>query len=168
MSAVDLLSSACVELQIADMQKPGVYVLLWRGVVQYVGESSNVLARVGMHCRSFDFDRILYIPEGNKRERRAIEAAIARRFAPPMSSVFSRRDQDRDVEILARFGLEPDADNARLVGERTDACWSRGTQSKASSARSRAFHSRILWNAVRPLLRHTSVPSTPVARRKRA
>lgn len=176
-SALESLAASCAELRFADLVRPGVYVLLLSDAVQYVGESSNVLGRVGMHSRSFEFDRILFLAETNKRERRAIESALARRFAPPMGSVYSRKDIDRDQEILARFGLEPDHDNARIVAERMAACWpeeSRRGVIEAAHERKRrrlsferryrvrwircwrtrgrkiaAFH---LWSAVKPLL----------------
>lgn len=179
-SPLDSLAAGCAELHLVDVRKPGVYILLDGNSVAYIGESNNVLARVGMHARAFAFDRILYVAEASKRERRAIESALARRFAPSMSDVFSRRDVNRDVEILSRFGLTPDAENARLIGERASACWSKESRESTSRAikfhaerrrklkarfqklgiawnkswrvRDRLVYSRLLWNAIKPLI----------------
>lgn len=180
MSPIDSLALLCTELTVADLIKPGVYVLLRDGAVEYIGESSNVLARVGMHSRAFAFDRILYLAEESKRMRRAIEGALARRFNPTQCSIFSRRDQDRDEEILARFGLEIDAENARIIAERAASCWSTEARANAANAsresalarkkekkyfaklgiawskswwtRGRRLSARHLWNAVKPYL----------------
>lgn len=135
MTPIDSLAAACAELSIADLVKPGVYILLLDGAIVYIGESGNVLARIGGHAKSIAFDRILWIAEADKRERRAIESALARRFAPPNCDVYSRRDEDRDAEILARFGLEPDTENARIISERTAACWPEESKRRAALER---------------------------------
>lgn len=135
--SIAALAGACPELTVTDLIKPGVYVLIRDGAVVYVGQSNNVLARVGMHCKSFAFDRVFYIPEPQKQERLAIEGALARRFNPPKSNVVSSRHQARDAEILARFGLELDATNAAAMRARVAACWPASTTIEA--------HSKAIW-----------------------
>lgn len=180
LEALESLAASCTELHLVELIRPGVYVLLSGQGVEYIGESNNVLARVGMHSRAFEFDRILYFAESNKRERRAIEGALARRFNPARCRVFSKRDRNRDKSILERFGLQPDAENARIVTERASACWSAEARANAARAhrenaarrkkeqkrfarlgvtwsknwltRRRRLTARHFWNAVRPLL----------------
>lgn len=145
MTDVEVLAARCAELSIADLRKPGVYVLLDADDVVYIGESNNVLGRIGAHSKTFAFDRILYVAEQDKRQRRAIEAALARRFAPPNCDVYSRRDQERDAEILGWFGLTPDADNAQRMNDRASACWPIESRQKAarSSTYFRAYKGAI-------------------------
>lgn len=142
MTAASWLALSCVELNLGELTKPGVYVLFCEGDVVYVGESKNVLSRVGQHSIRFRFDRAIYWPERKKRERLAVEGALIRRFNPIYSCKCSFKEQHRDAEILARFGLTPDPDNASKVKARVSACWS--PETRINTART-----NVRWRALK-------------------
>ncbi len=137
MTPFESLAAHCSELNLADLRKPGVYILFSAGKIIYIGESNNVLCRVGQHAGALNFDRVLYFAEVDKRERRAIESALTRRFDPSCSSVFSRRDEARDVETLERSGPSYDPHCAQPANERAAA--SRTPQARLPGARVNCF-----------------------------
>lgn len=98
----------------ADLElSAGVYMLYRGERVVYVGQGGNVFARIGTHRRSFEFDFATWMPIASKRDRYAYEAALVRRFNPSLTTRCSS-DEERDLEILARLGLDPDP-GARLA-----------------------------------------------------
>lgn len=62
----------------------GVYHLLRRGKLIYIGQTVNIWARIGAHQRRFRFDRVEFFPcEKGKLLR--LEAEHIRRHLPPQN-----------------------------------------------------------------------------------
>lgn len=123
MSAVASLAEICAEVPLPEPSKRGVYILIHQGDIVYIGQSTNVLGRIGMHVSKFEFDRVLWIPASSSPERMAIEGALIRRFNPRHCRRCSKKYIKQDKEILARFGLEPDPVAAAESKRRNDECF---------------------------------------------
>jgi hypothetical protein len=97
----------------ADQTTGHVYVLLSGDEVTYVGQTTGLAQRLNTHRRGTcneepkKFDRVFAL-EVLVKDLRAIEAALIRRFNPPGVGGGAMKDETRDEEILARFGLKPD------------------------------------------------------------
>lgn len=65
----------------------GVYLLLHRGEVQYIGMSTDVMARVGQHRRRHpgSFDEVAFVAVSEEHMER-VEAFLIARFNPPHNS----------------------------------------------------------------------------------
>ena len=92
-------------VRIPLVRQPAIYFLLKDGAVQYVGQSQNILGRVGAHLRSSDFDEIAFVPvplsELNAAERRYIAA-----LKPPLNRTAGiltdepRKLKSRSLEVV--------------------------------------------------------------------
>jgi hypothetical protein len=114
------LLAQMAEVDLAPLldQRKFIYVLVLGDEIVYVGQTGNVLQRCLAHrsgatyangrvmCAVKEFDRAFQI-EVAVGDVDAYEGALIRRFNPRYCGA-SRADESRDVEILARFGLEPD------------------------------------------------------------
>lgn len=94
----------------------GVYFLLKRGRVMYVGQGANIYARIALHLQSYSFDGAFWIPVEHE-ELDAAEGAFTRYFNP-LWVHHTPADESRDAEILSRYGLEPNASNRDAFVER--------------------------------------------------
>lgn len=61
--------------------QPGIYFLIRRDVVVYVGQSTSPICRLGQHAFSIDFDSFMVLPCPRKHLV-ALEAAYIRMFKP--------------------------------------------------------------------------------------
>lgn len=122
---LESISAICREISI-DIERrwnPGVYLLIRAGDVVYVGQSKDVDQRVLFHVSDqrrrrrghMKFDRILAMPTRMK-DRRKIEAALIRRFAP-IYNVNCGAYDGRDNSILKKLGLVP-YENEKLSVDR--------------------------------------------------
>jgi hypothetical protein len=136
---VERLALACTELDLGALTRPGVYILLSRGEVVYVGQSINVLARIGQHAGRFRFDRALFIALRRKDSRLTTEAALIRRFDPRHCAAGPKNGVHRDAAVLRRLGLCPDADTTARFVARQDARWT-DSMRKSVSVNSTEWH----------------------------
>lgn len=141
-TSVAALASTCSEVDLASLTHAGVYVLLDGESVVYVGESENVLFRIGAHARRLIFTRALFVEEPDRNERLAIEGALCRRLNPAGPKRASQRYIERDAEILARFGLSVDESLSASFSHRTASCWSADTRMRTAAT-------NVAWAALR-------------------
>lgn len=87
--------------------RPGgwVYILLLAGKVIYVGQSTDLNARIGSHVAAKSFDRIIAMPvAGNARMLNAVEGALIRHFRPPLNKSGAGRPMSKlDARALRMF-----------------------------------------------------------------
>ena len=148
----------------------GVYLLMKRGRVVYVGQSANLVQRIYAHRRRGGFDEVRWISL-DESDLLAYEGAIARALNPPRSKRVSP-DTSRDEEIWAVLGLKPDPDRRfeRRVQRRNAAIGGRvrrrGMTKKEHAAYCRRWkrwaNAEALWSAVQPFLASHSLHTTTV------
>lgn len=85
---------------------PCVYFLCLGRNVQYVGQSVNLLSRVGQHAADAkEFDRVFFIPVSRPSLSR-VEAAFIRLLHPPLNGTLGESPAiPEDVEIVEHFGM---------------------------------------------------------------
>jgi predicted GIY-YIG superfamily endonuclease len=173
------LSSHFIKVPLVSGDRVFVYVLVNDDEVVYVGQSSNVAARIGSHAKNFAFDGALML-EVDFDERLAVEAALTRRFAPKNAKRVSLRRRDQDEEILARFGLSCDSAAASEICNRSSRFISPEKRTAINAAitfhaarrrffkslgvprhmkdeaRNRLVRRRLFWQAVEPMTRGAS------------
>lgn len=174
-----MLSAHFTEVPVALVKQTHVYLLVSGDEIVYVGQSSNVTGRIGNHTTSFDFDRA-FILSVSEDERLLVEGALARRFNPRHTERVSRRQQVRDSEVLARFGLVVDPVSAAAMCKRQSETVPPETRTRIAAAsrhaaarrrkwkamgvppkmewhaRGRLFARKLLWQALEPVLRRAS------------
>lgn len=92
----------------------GVYLLILRNRVVYIGSSINVHQRIALHGGSKEFDRAVCVPVVAK-DLRNYEGALIRFFCPRYNEAAASPHSDVDDNIiLARLGLPPHADDAAV------------------------------------------------------
>ena len=67
----------------------GIYFLFRDNVLQYIGQSQNVMQRVGQHLRNKQFDTFTYI-ECNIAELNDMEIRYIRQYNPPLNHAYAR------------------------------------------------------------------------------
>jgi hypothetical protein len=140
--AVAALAHRAAEIDVGSLSRPGVYVLLWRGEVVYVGQSNNVLVRIGQHAVSIAFDRALFIELRRKDSRLITEAALIRRFNPRHCAAGPKNRAHRDAAVLRRLGITPDPDTTAQFIARQDARWTPEARKAAADNSSRRARRR--------------------------
>lgn len=131
MTALGQLLMRCAEIPVR-VRNTGIYFLLLDERIVYVGQSCDVILRIGQHVSQLDnpfveqprgvvpniahkpFDRAIWFPVA-ETDLDAYEGALIRALAPPLNFQ-APLDHGRDVEVLGRLGLEPNED-ARLAFE---------------------------------------------------
>ena len=84
----------------------GVYFLVANGSIVYVGQSVNVLSRVGSHMESKIFDQVFYLPLP-EAEYDAVESAFIRWLRPPLNGNPGPNVDPREAQAaLARLGVK--------------------------------------------------------------
>lgn len=102
---------ALIGLGMRDMSwmlHPGVYVLLFRGEVVYVGQSMNAFGRIGDHTRNKIFDRIFFL-RCRPKELLPFEAALIHEYKPRYNKDQNSNRvnlKDSPKEVRAYFGSE--------------------------------------------------------------
>jgi hypothetical protein len=103
-----VLSAQCREMDL-NAGEPGVYFLLDRDEIVYIGSSVSVSSRVGQHVTERDraygkeFNRVLYL-NCPAADRLAIEGALIRLFSPRYNGS-PPADTGDDDAILAKLRL---------------------------------------------------------------
>lgn len=125
-SPIEILSAQSVELRLNESRRirAFVYFLISGGEIVYIGETTNIEARIEHHLsrtsehnrrRGFkEFDRAFYL-EVPSAEALAYEGALIRALRPRYNGRAGRH-RGRDNEILISLGLTPHVDeraNAR-------------------------------------------------------
>lgn len=95
----------------------GVYALISRGSIVYIGQSRDVQARINQHAstnrrlfsdgrphHAMRFDRAIWM-HLSASELDAFESALIRHLRPRHNGFAPRKDRSRDAEILAALGL---------------------------------------------------------------
>lgn len=74
----------------------GIYFLSLNGEVIYIGQSLNLLSRIGSHAASFYFDDVSYMPceekDLNELERRYVRAFMPKLNKIIPSPIYRRKD----------------------------------------------------------------------------
>lgn len=55
------------KLEVDSEKKSGVYFLMLRGTVVYVGSTFSILSRIATHCRTKEFDCVFWLPVDEDR-----------------------------------------------------------------------------------------------------
>lgn len=113
MSTLAVIGARCAEipLRTVDDRHVGIYLLIDRGEVVYVGQSCNVIARVRLHEADVDaagalakvFDRAIWFAV-DRSDLLVYEGALIRALRPR----YNRRApayRGRDNAVLAELGL---------------------------------------------------------------
>lgn len=68
--------------------KEGLYALCKYGEIVYIGQSNNILRRIGEHagCKEKEFDSFMYIRCDDKKERDKLERHWIEKFQPKYNS----------------------------------------------------------------------------------
>lgn len=69
-----------------------VYTLMLDGVVVYVGQSVNILTRMGCHSNQKEFTGAEYFPCDGKKEANNLEAELIVKHKPPQNTLVPRND----------------------------------------------------------------------------
>ena len=118
---------------------PGVYFLCYKGKLQYIGQATNVLRRLGGHADK-KFDVACYIPLPIE-SLDVIEGVLLRHFRPPLNSRIPRRwPRDAPDEQIFNDILAGMADNHK------SSCRSSAYLRKQAAIR-RVHESAALWSA---------------------
>ena len=73
-----------------QLPMPGIYFLWLENNLQYVGQSSNLLKRIGEHIASKAFDSYSFIEcDVSELERIEIEKAYIKQYSPPLNCTHS-------------------------------------------------------------------------------
>jgi hypothetical protein len=118
---LEILSRQFLELDI--VRTGGVYLLIRRDEIVYVGSSCNVTTRVASHIhKGMKFDRVLWFPLPRKRAM-AAEGAITRWLSPRLNYHTSTYTGN-DSAILVGLGLpanpNEEADARKWTAHRGD------------------------------------------------
>lgn len=115
MTAVDAIARLGVDIPIPrrrPVRPCGVYLLVRRGAVIYVGTTTEIETRVACHLNGVpgkhepkEFDRVIWIPLP-RSDIGAYEGALIRALRPPLNERAPALC-GRDLEVLARLGLPP-------------------------------------------------------------
>lgn len=64
-------------------KQPVIYFLLWKDEIVYIGETTNLMQRLGNHCIRIKFDSYSFIKaDSNILKRRSLEEKYIREFKP--------------------------------------------------------------------------------------
>lgn len=134
-----------IDLSIPPERTGWVYVLLDGGEATYIGQTTNIGQRIGMHQQGTEraaakkFDRAFRI-EVPLADMDALEGALIRRFNPRDCGT-APKDRNRDAEMLSRFGIDPDASAHEAFRARQAERW----RGMASERRVRNWSQRSTW-----------------------
>jgi excinuclease UvrABC nuclease subunit len=78
-----------MNLNAKELMQSGVYILRNGGVVIYVGQSGNMLQRIGVHAGNFDFDNVETIP-APVDELNDLEARLIMLYKPENNTTLPR------------------------------------------------------------------------------
>lgn len=107
--------------EILDRQIPvtlvsGVYFLIKDNEIIYVGESENIIYRIGQHLKAYDFDSYSYIKiDGNKDELRKNETAYIHDFKPSLNKAFPKHQHAVATAIQSRTKTIPTAPRSLMT-----------------------------------------------------
>lgn len=88
-----------VEMGFTDvslLMKPGVYVLCYKGEVNYVGCSTRPLARIGQHDKRVLFDSVYFIPCPNEDVIYQVERELQMVLKPRMGMTKQLKIPEKD------------------------------------------------------------------------
>jgi len=128
----------------------GIYFLLSNGEIVYVGQSTDVDSRIAGHVSATkknkkEFDSAFWI-EVPEHDLGPYEGAFIRALAPRYNWT-APKDVARDAEILALYGMAPDANALAIFFARQKDCFSVSGETRQARQREREerrqrFHER--------------------------
>ncbi len=95
-------------IPIPEMVLQGIYFLIHNGVVEYVGQSVNLFARLGVHEKLKKYHSLAFIPVKEKKYLGIIETYYIEYFNPPLNirKVADSLNTFRWKESLNRYRLK--------------------------------------------------------------
>lgn len=104
-AAVAIIEPLCEELDLslAALREMFIYMLVAHGAIVYVGQATNVGARVALHRSDKSFDRVLYF-KVDEADANDVEGALIRCLRP-MLCRRAPKYAGRDAEVLDSLGL---------------------------------------------------------------
>lgn len=75
----------------------GIYFLIHRGDLVYIGQSVNAFARLGAHCSDKEFDAVAFMPVTGDLDE--VEASLIRMFDPKLNRGLPAAPKSFDPEI---------------------------------------------------------------------
>lgn len=90
--------------QIRIPREQGVYILLLRGDIVYVGMTINLFERLGSHVKDKVFDEVYFLPvPGNLGRLKMVEATLIRVFDPLLNKSGARPPTPEDMQTLMMY-----------------------------------------------------------------
>lgn len=123
----------------------GIYFLISKGEIVYVGQSGDVDSRIAGHLRATkknkkEFDSAFWI-EVSEHDLGPYEGAFIRALAPRYNCT-APKDVGRDVEILALFGMAPSENASTIFFARQKDCFSASGDTRQGRQRERELRSQ--------------------------
>jgi hypothetical protein len=83
-----------------------VYFLIWQGHIVYIGQTTNLLARIGSHQNSKKRFSDVWFIRVRKSEREAIEKALIGRVSPSQNKAWNGQKALRTYRLVKPLATE--------------------------------------------------------------